>query len=132
MKVVSGLISFIATLFLCGAAFAETESRAEKFCAELRSGEPGDGLKITECRTETGSKGVSLYIKYDLDIDPDSAAAGPFVTDKTNMTPEFKQEFCPGVFESEQLYSIESVSYVRGREFERVSVTRDDCAGYLK
>jgi hypothetical protein len=48
------------------------------------------------------------------------------------MTPEFKQEFCPGVFEPEQLYSIESVSYVRGREFERVSVTRDDCAGYLK
>lgn len=109
-----------------------TENSAEKFCAELRAGEPGDGLKITECRTETGSKGVSLYIKYDLDIDPDSAAAGPFVTDKTHMTPEFKQEFCPGVFEPEQLYSIESVSYVRGREFERVSVTRDDCAGYLK
>ena len=106
------LISFIAALFLCGAAVGVTENSAEKFCAELRAGEPGDGLKITECRTETGSKGVSLYIKYDLDIDPDSA--------------------CPGVFEPEQLYSIESVSYVRGREFERVSVTRDDCAGYLK
>lgn len=126
------LIAFIAALFLCGAAVGVTENSAEKFCAELRAGEHGDGLKITECRTETGSKGVSLYIKYDLDIDPDSAAAGPFVTDKTTMTQEFKQEFCPGVFEPEQLYSIESVSYVRGREFERVSVTRDDCAGYLK
>lgn len=126
------LIAFIAALFLCGAAVGVTENSAEKFCAELRAGEPGDGLKITECRTETGSKGVRLYIKYDLDIDPDSAAAGPFVTDKTSMTPEFKKEFCPGVFEPEQLYSIESVSYVRGREFERVSVTRDDCAGYLK
>ena len=68
------LISFIAALFLCGAAVGVTENSAEKFCAELRAGEPGDGLKITECRTETGSKGVSLYIKYDLDIDPDSAA----------------------------------------------------------